>query len=383
MKKGLLLSLSILAVTGLSAQDYDSSIKRWKDGPLTWEDFSTYSGGFPIISSMDYGWHFNTDRYKTGNLRVLRNLSECYMNPITSWVNPDHRNPQTLRYQQVAFDYAELCRRQLQKELDNNTNGHNPNELNNFYYGKVDRFIARLREETDQGRDTAMVNFFAVQTAEELAATPEEFIEEPGLSRKAWGIGIHFGYGCELRLGNAAGYIRPEHGLQWGFDISYRKVSFYWHMLLAGGGRNPQTFTHEGNVWSTDEYQSGGNMEFDLAYPVIDNHWLNISPFAGIGVGFVNSVIGQDDNGKNITDAIGGLRYQAGLSISLKFLRTLDLTNRPVYYYGVPIGNSRGYNENSLRLLAYAAHTAMDHPVGPSWSLNFGLVYNIHTWNLR
>ena len=228
-----------------------------------------------------------------------------------------------------------------------------------------------------------MVNFFAIQTAEELAATPDEFIEEPELGRKNWGIGMHFGYGGELRLGDASGYLRPEHGLKWGFDISYRKIAFYWHMLLSGGGRNPRSFHHNGIEWTTDRYQTGGNMEFDLAYPVMDNPWLNISPFAGIGFGFVETVIGEGADGKNITDAFGGFRYQAGLSIALKFLRTLDLSNRPVFYYGVPVGPSRGYNENSLRLLAYAARTTMDLPVGPSWSINLGLVYNIHTWNLR
>ena len=86
MKKSLLLSLSLLVAASLSAQDYDSAIKRWKDGPLTWEDFTTYSGGFPIISSLEYGWHYKTERIKskTGNPRVYRNLTECYMNPVTS-----------------------------------------------------------------------------------------------------------------------------------------------------------------------------------------------------------------------------------------------------------------------------------------------------------
>ena len=184
MKRILLLSLAVLAAASASAQDFDSSIKRWKDGPLTWEDFTTYSGGYPIISSLDYGWHGKTGSSKTGNLKIYRFETECYMNPVTSWVNPDHRDPQTLRYNQVAFDYIELCRRQLQKELDNNVHGNNASELSNFYYGKADRFLARLREETDQGQDTAMVNFFAVQTAEELAATPE-YAEIPEIGNRS------------------------------------------------------------------------------------------------------------------------------------------------------------------------------------------------------
>lgn len=379
----LLSVLALLTVAGsLFAQEYDATIKRWSEGPLTWDDFTLYTSDYPIIASLDYGWHGTTmQSSKIGNLKVIRLQTECYMNPVASWVNPDYRNPQTLQYLQTAFDYTELCRRQLQKELDNNAKGHSTNELSQFYYGKADRFIARLREETDQGRDTAMVNFFAIQTAEELAATPEDYLPEIG--PRKWGIAMHFGYGNEIHLGESADYLRTLHGLKWGFDISYGNVALYWHMLLAAGGKTPREFVHEGKYWKTDKRQSGGNLEFDLAYSVFNNNWLNVSPFAGVGVGFSDTAVGQDADGKIVTDGVGGFRYLAGLSVGFKFLRTLDLSNRPVYYYWMNVGTSRGYNENSLRLLAYATHTDYDLPIGPSWTLNLGLVYNIHAWTLR
>lgn len=382
MKRSLLLVAALLFGTVLSAQDFDSAIKRWNDGPLTWDDFSLYSGGYPIISSMDYSWHGQQASYKTGNLKVIRMQTECYMNPVASWVNPEYRNPETLRYQQVAFDHAELCRRQLQRELDGNVNGHTASELSQFYYSKADRFIARLREETDQGRDTAMVRFFQIQVQEQLDSLQEEGVE-PGFRKGNWGFGMHLGYGNEFRLGGAAGYLRPLHGVHWGFDVSYKKVYFYWHMLLAGGGRTRQDFMHEGNLWQAGKGQGGGTMEFDLAVPVVDGPWLRVAPFAGAGFGFVSTVVGKDASGKDKSDGIGGFRFLAGLSIDLKYLRVLDISSRPVYYYGVPIGTSRSYSENSVRLLAYAARTSTDLPVGTSWSLNFGLVYNIHSWNLR
>ena len=383
MKKTFLaVAMSIMA-TVLSAQEYDATIKRWNEGPLTWEDFTTYSGGYPIIASLEYGWHgISAKPAKIGNLRIIRQQTECYMNPVSSWVNPDHRNPGTLQYMQTAFDYAELCRRQLQKELDNNVKGTSVSELSQFYYGKADRFIARMREETDQGRDTSMVRFFAVQTAEQLVATSDgEALPEIG--RKKWGMAVHYGYGNEFRLGESANYLRPLHGLKWGFDFSYGNIALYWHMLLAGAGKTRQEFVHNGATWRTDRVQTGGSMELDLAYSLVDTPWINLSPFAGIGAGFTSTVIGQDANNKNITDGFAGFRYLAGLSLGIKFLRTLDLSNRPLYYYGAAIGTTRGYNESSIRLLAYAAHTNYDLPVGPAWSINFGIAYNAHAWTLR
>lgn len=383
MKKTLLVAALLSLAATLFAQDYDSTIKRWNEGPLTWDDFTLYSGGYPIIASLEYGWHGTTAQsQKIGNLRVIRMQTECYMNPVSSWVNPDHRNPGTLQYMQTAFDYAELCRRQLQHELDNNIKGNSVNELSQFYYGKADRFIARMREETDQGRDTSMVRFFAVQTAEELAATPD-MEAVPEISRKKWGIGMHFGYGNEFHLGEAADYLRPLHGLKWGFDFSYGDFAIYWHMLLAGAGKTRQEFLHNNIPWRTDKVQSGGNMELDLAYNIIDTPWFCISPFAGVGFGFNSTVYGQDEYGKNVTDTFAGGRWQGGLSMSIKLRRALDLSGRPMYYYGAPIGTTRGYSESSLRLFAYASHTNYDLPVGPAWSLHFGLVYNIHAWNLK
>ena len=383
MKKTFLTVALLSMATALFAQDYDSTIKRWNEGPLTWDDFTTYSGGYPTIASLEYGWHgISAQPVKVGNLRIIRTQTECYMNPVSSWVNPDHRNPGTLLYMQTSFDYAELCRRQLQKELDNNGKGTSVNELSQFYYGKADRFIARMREETDQGRDTSMVRFFAVQTAEELAATPDtEAVPEIG--RKKWGMGMHFGYGNEIHLGEAGDYLRTLHGLKWGFDFSYGNFALYWHMLLAGGGKTRQDFMHDSVPWRTDKAQSGGNMELDLAYNLIDTPWFCLSPFVGVGFGFNSTVYGQDEHQKNITDNLAGGRWQGGLSMNIKFRRTLDLSNRMFYYYGTPFGTTRGYSESSLRLFAYASHTRYDFPVGPSWSLHLGLAYNIHSWNLK
>ena len=246
MKRILILAAVLLTAASLSAQDFNSTIKRWDDGPLTWDDFTPYSGGFPNISALDYSWHAHQVTTKTGNLKVTRMQTECYMNPVASWVNPNHRDPYTLLYQQVAFDYVELCRRQLQKELDYNEKGHSASELSQFYYSKADRFIAQLHEETDQGQDTSMVRFFDVQVKEQLEEFPKES-DIPVFQKKNWGHGFQIGYGNEFRLGSAANYVRPFHGLQGGFDLSYKKVFLTINIMIGTGGKNPQQIVHDGN----------------------------------------------------------------------------------------------------------------------------------------
>ena len=218
MKKTLLIAALLSLAATLFAQDYDSTIKRWNEGPLTWDDFTTYTGGYPVIASLEYGWHGTTAQsQKIGNLRIIRMQTECYMDPVSSWVNPDHRNPGTLQYMQTAFDYAELCRRQLQRELDNNSKGTSVSELSKFYYGKADRFIARMREETDQGRDTSMVRFFAVQTAEELASGIGETMRD--------------GENGTMRKGESGTMVKVP------FDLSGRRTTPRPHGLYITDGR--------------------------------------------------------------------------------------------------------------------------------------------------
>ena len=366
----------------LFAQDFDSTIKRWDDGPLTWDDFTVYSGGYPYISSLEYSWHAQQVTKKSGNLKVTRMQTECYMNPLASWINPDHRNPSTLLYQQVAFDYVELCRRQLQKELDDYLNNNSASELSRFYYSKADRFITQLQEETDQGRDTAMVRFFDVQVKEQLEEFPKES-DIPDFQKRNWGLGYQIGYGNEFRLGSAASFVRPFHGIQGGFDLSYKKVFLTFNLMIGTGGKNPREIVHDGNVWEVGAHQSGGLIELDLSVPVIDGPWIKVAPFVGAGVGFVDSVNGRDPNGKYLTDEISGPRFSAGLTFDIKFRRWLDLCGHDIIYYAIPVGTTKGYSESSVRLLAYVARTDLALPIGPSWSVNFGLAYNGHNWDVR
>ena len=381
MKRILTFTAAIFAAVTLFAQDFESTIKRWNDGPLTWDDFSVYSGGYPYISSLEYSWHANQINTKTGNLKVTRIQTECYMNPVASWVNPDYKNPSTLLYQQVAFDYVELCRRQFQKELDH-IYGNTVSELSQFYYSKADRFIAQLREETDQGRDTAMVRFFDVQVKEQLEEYPKDD-DVPEFQKKDWGLGLLCGYGNEFRLGTAADFVHPLHGVYGGFSFSYKNVYLTLSAVAGPCGKNPQEITHKGNVWQLGAKQSGGTFELNLSVPVIDGPWVKLSPFVGAGLGYVETVIGQDANGKDQTDWMTGSRFSAGMSFDIKYKRWLDLTGHDIVYYAMSVGSVRGYSESSIRLLAYVARTNLAQPIGPAWSINFGLAYNGHAWNVK
>ena len=382
MKRILILAAALFTAASLSAQDFDSSIKRWDDGPLTWDDFTLNSDGLPAIPVLDYDWLARPVTTKTGNLKVTRMQTESIMNPVSSRINPDHRTPYTLLCQQVVFNYVELCRRELQNKLDFDQAGSFVSKLSPLYHDKVDRFITKLYDETGLGQDTSMVRFFDAQVKEQL----EEFPKDTPVSvfqKKDFGLGINVGYGNEFRLGSAADYVRPFHGLEGGLDLSYKNIYLYWNLFFGLGGKNPQEIEHNGQTWKVGAAQSQSATELGLSVPIIDGPWIKLSPFAGAGYGFVEAAVGTNANGKKKTDSIKGPRFVAGVTLDIKYLRWLDLYGHDITYYATPVGKEKGYNERSVRLMAYVARTNLESPIGPSWSINFGLTYYTRNWDIR
>ena len=81
----------------------DSSVRYWDEGPLSLADLSTRGSELPVISEFEYGISWKTRSRKIGNTLIRIPDSRSYMNPFASWVHPDFRTPEMLRYIQTGF----------------------------------------------------------------------------------------------------------------------------------------------------------------------------------------------------------------------------------------------------------------------------------------
>ena len=111
-------------------------------------------------------------------------------------------------------------------------------------------------------------------------------------------------------------------------------------------------------------------MELSLGSSIYNSQWWRVSPFAGIGVGFIDYAESSSAP-KLHTYEISGFRYQAGLCADWKFLRTIEK--------GYPFG---GLSEYSIRTRLYVAHTSFPTPA-PAWSINFGISVNGLGWLMQ
>ncbi|MBQ9309500.1 MAG: DUF4419 domain-containing protein [Bacteroidales bacterium] len=347
----------------------DSSIRYWDKGPLSWADLTTRGSELPKISEFEYAISWETGRRKIGNTLIRIPESRSYMNPFTSWVHPDFRTPEMLQYIQTGFDYVEICRRRAQNDYLSGSKFTYP-EVIGFHLDVAESFIAKMKDESRQGLDTAVVNYYSSRVRNELAQIGNAESSDLIINPKGFGIGMHLGVGSEVYTGPMAAYVTPIAGLDFGFDFTFSEFNLYLGGLLGWGGTYKKDIQRDGYQWEAGKKMTGGNLEASLGYTVFDSQWWRLAPFAGIGVGFIDYPSHPVDPDKK-TDEISGFRFQAGLCADYKFFRVIE--SLPTTY---------GLSEFTVRARLYAAHTAFPAPA-PAWTINFGLSANMLAWILK
>lgn len=347
----------------------EATVRYWDEGPLTYADLSARKSELPKISEFQYNISWTTSDWKTGNTRFRVPVSRSYLNPYASWVHPDFRTDAMLQYIQTGFDYVEICRRRAMRELmQGSTFGQG--SVMKFHLDVADSFMAKLKDETQQGQDAAAVQDYARRVKAELAQTEEVLYDDLRVDPRGFGMGMHWGIGSEFYTGPVTKYLTPIVGLDFGFDFCFSRINLYIGGLLGLGGRYKQAIARDGYQWNAGERMKGGNIEVSLGYTVFDSQWWKVAPFAGIGVGFIDYPYHPGNPDKK-SDEISGFRYQAGISADLKFSRVVDYVQA-----------LEGLSETSVRSRLYVAHTAFPTPA-PSWTVNFGLSVNMLGWILK
>lgn len=347
----------------------DATVRYWDEGPLTYADLSARKSELPKISEFQYNISWITKEWKKGNTRFRIPYSRSYLNPYASWVHPDFRTDAMLQYIQTGFDYVEICRRRAMRELmQGSTFGQG--SVMKFHLDVADSFMAKLKDETQQGQDVAAVQDYARRVKAELAQTEEVQYDDLRIDPRGFGMGMHWGIGSEFYTGPVTDYLTPIAGLDFGFDFCFSRINLYLGGLLGLGGRYKQAIARDGYQWNAGERMKGGNFEVSIGYTVFDSQWWKVAPFAGIGVGYIDYPYHPGNPDKE-SDEISGFRYQAGISADFKFSRLVDYVQA-----------LEGLSETSVRSRLYVAHTAFPTPA-PSWTVNFGLSVNMLGWILK
>ena len=169
---------------GLSMEE---TLRYWNDGPLKYDDFSTRTGtmegDMKMVSGLGYGFKSFNNTWKDRNTTYNAPGLVTYMNPYTSWMDPEHRNESVLKYMQTAFDYVELCRRRAQNDISSG-NTYSIETVTQYHMNIAKSFLDQMGTEVKQGQDTAAVRRYSEKIQAELAQTPELEYTEPDTHHK-------------------------------------------------------------------------------------------------------------------------------------------------------------------------------------------------------
>ena len=366
------MSIMMLSVFSLSAQT-DLSYKEWQDGALKAEDFTKRRSSGELIGQVYTGIQTYSGEWEkvTWNLRVKRLQSKTVFDPIRSWVRSDSLSDQAVRYGQLIFDATELSRRQMMNHLASGPHKPDYHTVVRRYYDMNEARTDEIERVTEEGKNLAELQLQETIIAEELAKTPEIYGEIPEYTLRKFAIGAYLGAASQFHLGDNSSYFTPAYGFLLGFNIGIGRSAIYWDMVLGGGSRlNRDIPGKKTGTWYSGNKLRYGESTFQYAYDVYDGDVFKISPFAGVGVGFMD-YDSPDKDAEIKTDEIAGLRLLAGLSFEFKYLRSLYLVGDPVWssMYG-------GLNEHSLRLKVYVARTSYPNAMSP-YSINCSLSFNL------
>lgn len=362
----------IIGTLTLSAQT-DLSYKVWTDGPLASEDFSKRRGTGETVGQIYTGIDVKASDWQrvNWNTRVKRVESKTVFDPIRSWIRTDTLTDQGLRYGQLIFDATEVTRRQMQNHLTGDRYAPDYINIIRRYSDITAARVDEIERITDEGRNLSEIENEEKVVAQELAEISENEFNIPDYTLRKFAIGMYGGIATQIHPGEYSSYFTPSVGFDWGFDIGIGRSEIQWDLLMGGGSKLLRDIPgRDIGTWKAGNRLYGGEITLLYAYSIYDGDVFKISPFAGFGVGFID-YNNPDRNAEILSDEIAGPRWLGGLSVELKYLRSLYLVGDAMWssIYG-------GLNEHSLRLKVYVAHTAYSNGMSP-YSLNVSLCCNL------
>jgi hypothetical protein len=269
--------LVFFLVSSLSAQ---KNIGRtWAEGRLTWQDF-TIRENAQGKSELRYFFTYNTGRQRFGDTTVVRFFAISYLDPHASWVNPDFKTDQVLRYNQVVFDILEMNRRKLQYEFDRVISPISLDRKLRQAIKLAKDEIEKFNLETDDGLNMDVIMFWEQKLSKQLEKLPDRKI--PEFEVQNFGYGMHAGIGLGAFTGSLGGHFKPSFNFLFGFDFAFKNSTIFMNGTLAWNRVRTNYFSEVN--WHAGRPAYIAIVDFSYGYALINNHNLKLSPFVGLGI---------------------------------------------------------------------------------------------------
>lgn len=327
---GLFISFELIA---------QSQQKEWREGKLQWEDFTGEIGSKEGAFEFKYMIGYSTGKQKYGDTSVVRNTVECYMVKDLSWIKPNFKTDQYLRYNQVIFDIVEIHKRKIQKAFDNVESTDRYDRKFVYYHRQLNSTIDEFRSESNSGKDTNIISIWENKISQEL--NYYGFQEIPNYENGEFGYGLWVGLGTGFSTGSLGDHFSPIYSLVYGFEASYGLSMVFLNVTLAGSKIKQDYLTD--SRWSKGSKVGVAIGDLSYGYTLINDDKYKITPFIGIGV-IEHSI--KDPANETKTINMTDFKMSAGLSFDYKIATRVNLI--PEAMFGI-----REKTETSIRARLY------------------------------
>lgn len=317
--------------------------RHWEDGILTWDDFR---GEPPRLAMHGSELHYQIT-YSTGKLRFSDSalyvfITTNYMDPSLSWVKPEDRTDQLLKYNQALFNLTELHRRELQSELHRLENPFLAGERLRIQYEALNQEVRRLQEGTAYGADADAVDYWYVRIEDELKKHPYERV--PVIKDRNFGYGMNAGFGTGRLTNELSDHFSGTFNFMYGFDIAFKKTVVFLNATLAGN-KVKSAFEGPGGLWHTNMRTSAAMLDLSAGYPLVENSKHKLTPF--LGFGFLELAASNNKNDQYKDHRLNDTGIIYGLNYDFKFRKAVRLT--PNIYFP----KMKEKVENNIRVRLY------------------------------
>lgn len=294
MRNLLVFGFYFLALTAVSAQGIlglsqeGTSRRGWEKGPLTWNDFTPMNESLGAEHSyLEYILDIEMRQDEVNGIEMRTRTAVLYVDKRMSWVDTHYRTPQELRYNQVAFNIAELHRRKLQLVID--TGG----TVNMNYYTRLLTYVVdSFCHDTYYGADTVAVAWWEQEIRRQTDSITPIMVEQHQKANTiekvipVYSMAFNIGGGAKLFAGDMHKLFVPNGGVYFDFEGGLWRHLFVFGFYIGGGRCRPDSVDNVNSIdklYATDRLTTL-DMYLNYGFTVIDAQKWCVTPFVGFGL---------------------------------------------------------------------------------------------------
>ncbi len=332
--------------------------RKWSEQRVTWDDFQILHIKTDTLrpTHIDLGIETETKTAFIGNTRFEYTQFEAYMNPTSSWYDPDKVSKWDLITNNILFDICELNVRLRQREYNKN---YDIEFRDNTIEHAMNEATQRFKEfalKTDYQKDTAAISRFAQDLKRELRMLPPSKPTIP-LTDYQTSFGFRVGYLRSNPIGRSSSKMNNLNEIDLGMLFGFWKVDV--EICTRTGSFNVfESCFDNAYDWNNQTARLLNN-SINIGYHVYSGQYFKIVPFTGIGLSSIHQINddGQDKNKAN------GFSLDAGVNADYILFRDLHASSPSYEYY--------------LRLKPFVSYTRIGGETIWSANISLSLGFNV------